>query len=178
MKVGESVTINCTVRVLLAAALLLITAHRSPAPIQELPESPTPAPEQSAKPKPKRTVTKASESPENSAKARTPLPTPKNQPTPNRNPFDGTWRGTLNGDYTMVIGGGGTNVTQTTVGYGTSNWSATCDGISMRWNTVNGCSHTFTPNSDGKTALATAGCPGFLGIGAGSWSGTFHKTSP
>ena len=33
----------------LALALLLITASRSPAPIQESPESPTSAPEQSAK---------------------------------------------------------------------------------------------------------------------------------
>jgi hypothetical protein len=41
---------------LLVAALLLVTAHRLPAPIQEVPESPTPAPEQSANPKPKRTI--------------------------------------------------------------------------------------------------------------------------
>jgi hypothetical protein len=31
---------------------MLVTAHRLPAPIQEIPESPTPKPEQSAKPKP------------------------------------------------------------------------------------------------------------------------------
>jgi hypothetical protein len=39
----------------LTVALLLMTTHRLPAPISEVPESPTPAPEQSAKPKPKRT---------------------------------------------------------------------------------------------------------------------------
>src|SRR4051812_3546610 len=36
--------------------VLLATAHRLPAPIQEVPESPTPATPQSAKPKPKRTI--------------------------------------------------------------------------------------------------------------------------
>jgi len=41
---------------LLVLTLLLVTAHRLPAPIQEVPESPTPVPEQSAKPKPKRTI--------------------------------------------------------------------------------------------------------------------------
>jgi len=39
----------------LTTAFFLIAAHRLPAPIQEIPESPTPASEQSAKPKPKRT---------------------------------------------------------------------------------------------------------------------------
>jgi hypothetical protein len=37
------------VRLSLVVAVLLITAHRLPAPIQEIPESPTPAPEQSPK---------------------------------------------------------------------------------------------------------------------------------
>ena len=37
----------------LTLALVLITAHRLPAPIQEVPESPTPAPERSAKAKSK-----------------------------------------------------------------------------------------------------------------------------
>jgi hypothetical protein len=47
---------SCIIRVLLAIVLLLVTAHRLPAPISEIPESPTPSPEQSAKPKPKRTI--------------------------------------------------------------------------------------------------------------------------
>jgi hypothetical protein len=162
----------------IVTVFLFALVNRLPAPIQEVPENPTPAPEQSAKPKPKRTAKpKARESSESSTKSQTPSSTPKSQATPNRNPFDGTWRGTLNADYTMVIRGAGTNVTQTTVEWGTSNWSATCDGISMRWKTIGG-SHTFTPNPDGKTAFATATSPGFLGIGAGSWSGVFRKTSP
>jgi len=53
----------------LTVALIVMVAHRLPAPIQEVPESPTPAPQQSTKPKPKRTVEpKASENSERSAK--------------------------------------------------------------------------------------------------------------
>jgi hypothetical protein len=44
-----------TLTLLLTVALLLITTHRLPAPISEIPESPTPTPERSAKPKLKRT---------------------------------------------------------------------------------------------------------------------------
>jgi hypothetical protein len=77
----------------LAVSLLLIAAHRLPAPIQEVPDSPTPAPEQSAKPKPKRTTKPkvTSESSETSTKRQTPSPTPQSQPSPNRTPFAGTW---------------------------------------------------------------------------------------
>jgi hypothetical protein len=50
-----SISVNRTSCVLIVAAVLLITAHRLPAPIQEVPESPTPAPEQSANPKSKQT---------------------------------------------------------------------------------------------------------------------------
>jgi hypothetical protein len=36
-------------RIVLAMLILTVTSHRLPAPIQEVPESPTPAPQQSAK---------------------------------------------------------------------------------------------------------------------------------
>jgi len=41
---------NTTTRLLLSIAFLLITAHRLPAPIQEIPESPTPTREKKSKP--------------------------------------------------------------------------------------------------------------------------------
>src|SRR5438046_9561283 len=95
---------------LLVLAFLLATTSRLPAPIQEVPESPTPAPERSAKPKPKRTVKpKTSENPESSTKNKAPSTTP----LPQRNPFDGTWTGHyetgLAGDvqYTFTISGPG-----------------------------------------------------------------------
>jgi len=155
----------------LAATLLLSTAHRAPAPISEV-ETPTPAP----KPKPKRTIKpKASESSESSIKR------PTSSPTPNRNPFGGTWSAFLTGsdDYrTLVINAGGTVVTEKSTKWGTFTWMATCDSVSMRWKSGGGCSWNFTPNPDGKTGLTTMTCSGFLGIGAGNWSATFHKTSP
>src|SRR5438094_6995046 len=96
---------------LLVLAFLLATTSRLPAPIQEVPESPTPAPEQSSKPKPKRTIKPkvASESSESSTKPRTSLPKPQIQATSNSTPFAGTWSGTMNisffGDigYTFLI---------------------------------------------------------------------------
>jgi hypothetical protein len=83
------------IRILAVTIALLISAHRLPAPIQEVPESPTP--EQSTKPKPKRTVKpKASESSESSTKHQTSSPQPKNQATPTQLRFAGTWNGIMN----------------------------------------------------------------------------------
>jgi cytoskeletal protein RodZ len=73
----------------LVAALLLVTAHRLPAPISEIPESPTPAPEQSAKPKPKRTTNPKSQASESTTKSAKP------QSTPKQSRFAGTWTGTM-----------------------------------------------------------------------------------
>src|SRR5229473_7618994 len=62
---------------LLGLCLLFTTTERLPAPISEVPESPTPAPEQSAKPKPN---AKASES-KTKAKAKpTALESPSAKP--------------------------------------------------------------------------------------------------
>jgi hypothetical protein len=79
------------IRLFTVAIMLLISAHRLPAPIQEVPESPTPAPEESAKSKPKRT-TKAkvtSESSEISTKRQT--ASSQTHSTQNPTPFAGTW---------------------------------------------------------------------------------------
>src|SRR5205823_10925722 len=77
---------------LMVIALLIATAHHLPAPIQEIPEAPTPAPEQSAKPKPKRTIkSKAtSESSEASTKRQTLSPQPQSKAAPSQNSFDRT----------------------------------------------------------------------------------------
>src|SRR5437773_10396615 len=73
---------NRTFRVFCALAILLIMAHRLPAPILEE-ETPTPAPEQSATLKPKPTLKPkiATESFEDSAKQQTASPIPANQIT-------------------------------------------------------------------------------------------------
>src|SRR5438132_2723254 len=85
---------------LLAAALLLITAHRLPAPIQEVP---TPAPEQSAKPKPK-PLSKPKPKSEASESATNPV---KQQRSSKQNRFAGTWVGTMQtfpwGNWAIVL---------------------------------------------------------------------------
>ena len=80
-------------RVLCVIALLIIFAHRLPAPISETPESPTPAPavEQSEKAKPKR-ATKPKVKSEASEPATNPA---KQQPSAKQSRFAGVWAGTM-----------------------------------------------------------------------------------
>jgi hypothetical protein len=147
----------------LTAVLLLSTVHRAPAPILE--ESPTPAPEQSAKPKPKRTIKPkvTSESSESSTKRPTSSPQQKAQGTPKleRLPgsrFAGPWVGNMPPTFpnvTLVFNASVTSVTVTSAW--TNPHAVTCDGKTATFQTglLNEHSWTFTPNSDGKTALAT-----------------------
>jgi hypothetical protein len=79
-------------RIVIVIVLLAISAHRLPAPIQEIPENPTPAPEQSAKPKPKR-ATKPKVTSENSESQGKTASSSQTRPTPK---FAGTWTGTVN----------------------------------------------------------------------------------
>jgi cytoskeletal protein RodZ len=88
--------LSAAFRLLLMVSVLLITAHRLPAPIVEE-EKPTPAAEQSAKPKPKPTIKpKATrENSESATRRQTSSPPPKTQPT-QQNRFSGTWNGIIN----------------------------------------------------------------------------------
>ena len=150
---------------------MLISAHRLPAPIQEVPESPTPAPERSAKPKAKQTIKpKVNENSESSTKRQTPSKA-QIQATPNSTPFAGTWSGTMNislfGDigYTFLI-----EPAQTTVKmWGTNKPSEIphtkadvcrasigADGISWNWSAWR---WTLKPYPDGKTALVKVAGP-------------------
>ncbi|HXP34588.1 MAG TPA: hypothetical protein VN827_03480 [Chthoniobacterales bacterium] len=76
------------IRLLLPIALLLITPHRLPAPIQEVPESPTPAP----KPKVKAKSEEATQE------------TKKKENKPTLSAFVGTWTGTIAGSMTSDVG--------------------------------------------------------------------------
>jgi cytoskeletal protein RodZ len=160
-------------RILLVVALLLVTAHRLPAPIQEVPENPTPAPQQSAKPKPKRTIKlkDTTDNSEGSRRRQTPSPTPRIQANPNSTPFAGTWSGTMNislfGDigYTFLIESAQTTVKM----WGTNKpaeiphtkadvcqASVGVDGISWTWSAWR---WTLKPYADGKTALVKVAGP-------------------
>src|SRR5258708_1127881 len=86
---SKNVAMKRTLAPLLTVAMVLITAHRLPAPIQEVPESPTPAPEQSATPKAKRVVESKTDHPTTSSRA-------PSTPNPARSKkFAGTWTGTM-----------------------------------------------------------------------------------
>src|SRR5258708_17876578 len=157
-----------TLVLLLTIAVLLVTPHRLPAPIQEVPESPTPAPERSEKPKPKRTVRpKATENPESSTRRQSPSTKPQMQATP----FAGMWSGTMNisffGNigYTFLI-----EPAQTTVKmWGTNKpseiahakadicqASVGADGISWSWSAWR---WTLKPYPDGRSALVKVAGP-------------------
>ncbi len=159
---------------------LLVTSQRLPAPIQEVPESPTPAPEESAKPKPKRTIKPkvTNESSESSTKPQTASPPAQLQHHPR---FPGTWRGTLPfglaGDLhlTLVVNNYGTSVTESGGLVGTITFKATNDGKTVSWRSgvLKEIAWALTPNPDGQTALLTA-----KSLYIGSPSAVFRKTSP
>jgi hypothetical protein len=179
--------VKSSTRCALVIVALLISAHRLPAPISELAESPTPAPEQSAKPKAKRTVKpKASESSESSTNKRATSPTP----SPLRNPFDGTWVGIFKAipfrgdiEFTFTITRTGT-VVAARWSTGAGNYQSSCDGTSVKWTDRHFAQPspwhtTFTPNSDGRTAVVACDNEGgTFGIGAYSSSVIFRKLSP
>ena len=166
---------NRTLALLLSVAFFLVATHQLPAPIAE--ESPTPAP--------KRTIKhNTSEDSQRPTKRQTPSP-PKNQATPNRNPFDGTWIGTVNnlpfvGDvvFTLVITASGSGVRESSPQTGIQNFRAACDGSTMKWKAGSNFSWTFVLNPDGKTALAIISCPGVFGIGLYNSTTIFRKISP
>src|SRR5437868_15497317 len=91
-----------TFRLLFTVGLMLMVPRRLPAPIQEIPESPSPAAEQSATARAKRTAkSKTRESPEPSTKRQEPSAKPQVEQRLSATPFAGTWimeRGILNPD--------------------------------------------------------------------------------
>jgi carbon monoxide dehydrogenase subunit G len=149
-------------------ALLLVTADRLPAPIQEVVESPTPKPEQTAKPKPKSSL---QPKPDDSRKQRAVV---KATPTAALL-FAGTWLGvsgelrgrtvTVNPTETSVSIDGGpwgreTGSVEANAG-GQLIWSTTPLSVRVKW--------TFTLVAGGKSAQLTN--KHFLG----SETGTFQK---
>ena len=154
----------------LIIALLLATAHRLPAPISDVPESPAPAAEQSAKPKPKRAVKPkaASESSETSTKRQTSSPTPKTQATSQRK-FAGTWKGTLDGrEWVIVVDANETQGSATGGPWGIERGPTRSNQNTISWSYVfNSWSLTVSPAN--RTAQVVVH---YIG---GTSSGTFEK---
>ena len=135
-------------------ALLIITAHRLPAPIVE--ESPTPSHEQPAKPKPKRATSKNIAPDSSALRARaTPAPTPTRR-------FAGTWVGTIPAfptgpqETVLVVDANETSMAHTWVGNPpTMTVQAQVSGGTMQATFPNGiATFTFsiTPDPGGTTA--------------------------
>jgi hypothetical protein len=81
---------NAVIRCLVVAGLLVVSAHRLPAPIQEIPESPTPAAEQS--PKTKRASAKPKSTPPATETTKSAIKQTMGAKTSR---FAGTWVGTM-----------------------------------------------------------------------------------
>jgi len=152
----------------LTLALLLVTAHRLPAPIQEIPENPTPAPQESvsqrkskhsAKPK---LNAEESETPSKRHEL-TSATRIKAQKPENKSRCAGVWTGILSfgilgtADETLTIDLTGTVVVEKNQ-FGSATHPATWDGATVRFQSgaLNEIAFTLTPNADGQTAVVTA----------------------
>jgi hypothetical protein len=162
----------------LIAAFLFATAHRLPAPIQEIQESPTPASEEQTKPK--RTRAKSRNTDENSATSISPA---AKQSTPEPTKFAGTWTGTVNVPNPLI--GGNTqctyivnsveNAVKENCERFTPNTSpATISGNTITWK--NGLFNEYT----NSLTVANGGRTGQIAITSawGKGSGTVTRTGP
>jgi hypothetical protein len=166
-----SLPINRGACLLIIAALMLITAHRLPAPIQEVPESPTPsatlAPTAKPKPNAKASESKtkseakpsAIESPSANFKAKSSLTSDDH----NLHPYAGTWRGAItcgvyqDVEHVIVIDNNEKTMTVSKVGTGPGGVNASAaasvgaDGLTVKFPWPNG-TWALRLNPDGKTA--------------------------
>src|SRR5260370_35308801 len=83
---------------LLSLCLLLATSERLPAPIQEVPESPTPAPAVAPTVEPKKSPPKPKAKPSAEPSAKPPTKTIAAPPRTGDERFAGTWTGRLTAD--------------------------------------------------------------------------------
>ena len=160
----------------LAAALVLIIAHRLPAPIVEE-EKPTPVPavEQSEAPKRKHHSTRSTSTEQSPAQTKTkatPQPA-RNQPTPNPRPFAGTWVGKSTGAtrITIVVSPTQDSAVAKGVGgiWGDRGGPAIVQGNTLAWKFL-AEKWVMVIAPDGKTAVVTD-----YGWPAGTFTGTFEK---
>jgi len=168
---------KCISRICLICCLLAGTAHRLPAPIVETEEKATPAPEQSEAPKPKEKHSRAK------------LTTQSNEPETKSEPrgartregtarFAGTWIGRINQgilgnvEVTLTVNDAANAVREASNGLHFTH-PAILNGNTLSWQDglLNEIAWTLTPNSDGRTALATA----HSGLGVNG-SATFRRT--
>jgi len=151
----------------LCFVILLISAHRLPAPIQEIPESPSPAPTVAPTLKPKPKVSpKPKPKSEASKSATNPL---RQQPSSKQSRFTCTWMGTMQtfpaGNQTTVLAVDPTETTMTVTWFGKQTVAkAQLDGDTLRATfpppPFQPQAHTWslTPQPDGVNARVRFQC--------------------
>jgi hypothetical protein len=163
-------------RICLICCLLAATAHRLPAPIVETEEKATPAPEQSEAPKPKEKHSRAKLTTQSDEPGTKPEPrVARTREGPAR--FAGTWAGTINQgilgnvQVTLTVNDAATSVRETSMALHFTH-PAILNGNTLSWQAgvLNEIAWTLRPNSDGRTALATA----HSGLGVNG-SATFRR---
>lgn len=135
---------------LLVLGFLLTTAHRCPAPIQEVPETPTPA----------ATVTPTVVPAKQSVATPTPIVAPS---TVGPVLFAGSWNGKIKFgkggevDFTLVVNAKATSLKQTSRKFGELTHPTTLSGDTLSWNAghLNEAQWTLVPTADGRTAVVT-----------------------
>src|SRR5438094_4873344 len=157
------------VKALVASTIaLVLTARPLPAPIQEIPENPTPAPQESlSQQKSKHSAKSKANVEESGAPSKrheiTPPTRTKAQKPENKSRCGGVWLGVLNfgilgnADETLTIDPTGTVVLEKNQ-FGSATHPATWDGTTVRFQSgaLNEIAFTLAPNADGQTAVVTA----------------------
>ena len=152
--------VSRSLRFLILSVSIFAIAQRSPAPIVEQPENPTPASEHEASKPSSKSKRKNAEAAEENKPAESARP---REPSKPRERFAGTWTGKINqgifGDvlFTLTFAAGAAQVTEHTA-LGTYSHPVTSNGQTATWKTglLNEVTWTFTPNGDGNTAHVTA----------------------
>ena len=147
---------------LLSLCLLLATSERLPAPIQEVPESPTPAPAVAPTVEPKKSPPKPKAKPSAEPSAKPPTKTIAAPPRTGAARFAGTWIGRITADrmgdvdVRLVISTDGTSVAQTSKA-GVWTRPLTYDGKILSWQTgpTNAVAWTLKLNPDEQSVLVT-----------------------
>ena len=142
------------VAVLFAIFLLVLSAHRSPAPVIETAETPPPAPA-AGKPKPAKPAREKSPTPATSAPAKQPKQ------------FAGTWVGILpwsyfgDTEFRLVVNASETSVTRVTTKWPdrpTARAEISGDTLVARFPGLHG-TFEITPTGDGRTAVVHGSAP-------------------
>jgi hypothetical protein len=158
---------NHLLKMPLAIGILLITAHRLPAPIVEE-EKTTRAPTTAQSEAPERKhhfarSTSAEKSPAQTETKTKAVPAPSSQ-GPTR--FAGTWTGVANVgmygqiNFTLVVDPTGGFVEESSSTFGTHRCAAQREGNTLKWKSGDWYQagfHTLTPNLDGRNAIVTCG---------------------